>query len=117
MRTKLPAVIYTPICAGKSLGASATSEGGRDRRGLLPNRRAISERASHIEEFKSVFAMQAKVSNKSAVLVDRAIDAILKPLNARMKTLTANNRKELADHQAIDQSLGVQTYFADSNCS
>jgi IS30 family transposase len=114
----------------------------RDRRGQIPNHRPISKRPSHIEDRKQVghwegdtvigaalkqaivtlverksgFAVLAKVLNKFADLVGQAIDAKLKPLNARMKTLTVDNGKEFADHQAIDQSLGIQTYFADPYC-
>ena len=116
---------------------------GRDRRGQIPNRRPISERPSHIEgrkqvghwegdtvigaahkqaivtlvERRSGFALLAKVSNKTADLVGRAIEAKLMPLNSRVKTLTVDNGKEFADHQAIDQALGIQTYFADPYCS
>jgi IS30 family transposase len=68
-------------------------------------------------ERKSGFAVLAKVLNKSADLVGRAIEAKLKPLNSRVKTLTVDNGKEFADHQAIDQALGIQTYFADPYCS
>jgi IS30 family transposase len=57
------------------------------------------------------------VSNKTADLVGRAIEAKLMPLNSRVKTLTVDNGKEFADHQAIDKSLGIQTYFADPYCS
>ncbi len=64
-------------------------------------------------ERKSGFALLAKVSNKTADLVGRAIEARLLPLNARVKTLTVDNGKEFADHQAIDEALGIQTYFAD----
>lgn len=49
-------------------------------------------------ERKSGFAVLAKVSNKSADLVDRAIEAWLLPLNARVKTFTVDNGKEFADH-------------------
>jgi IS30 family transposase len=116
---------------------------GSERHGQIPNRPSISERPSHIEERKqeghweddnvigaahkqaivtlverkSGFAVLAKVSNKSADLVGRAIEAKLKPLNARVKTLTVDNGKEFADHQAIVQALGIQTYFADPYCS
>jgi IS30 family transposase len=34
-----------------------------------------------------------------------------------VNTLTLYNGKEFADHQAIDQRLGIQTYFADPYCS
>jgi IS30 family transposase len=116
---------------------------GRDRRGQIPNRRSISERPSHIEDRKQVghwegdtvigaahqqaivtlverksgFAVLAKVLNKSVDLVGRAIEARLLPLNARVKTLTVDNGKEFADHQAIDQALGIQNNFADPYCS
>ncbi len=68
-------------------------------------------------ERKSGFAVLAKVPNKSADLVSWAIEAKLKPLNSRVKTLTVDNGKEFADHQAIDQALGIQTYFADPYCN
>jgi IS30 family transposase len=58
-------------------------------------------------DVKSGYAVMAKVSNKTADLVGRAIEAKLKPLNSRVKTLTVDNGKEFADHQAIDQSLGI----------
>ncbi len=115
---------------------------GRDRRGHIPNRSLISERPSHIEERKQVghwegdtvigaahkqaivtlverksgFAVLGKVSNKSADLVGRAIEVRLLPLSSRVKTLTVDNGKEFADHQAIDQSLVILTYFADPYC-
>ena len=116
---------------------------GHDRRGQIPNRRPISERPSHIEarrqvghwegdtvvgaahqqaivtlvERKSGYAILAKVSHKSADLVSQAIEDKLGPLAARVKTLTVDNGKEFANHQAIDQALGMQTYFADPYCS
>ena len=116
---------------------------GRDRRGQIPNRRPISERPEHIEqrrqvghwegdtvigaahkqaivtlvERKSGFAVLAKVSTKTTDLVRRAIEIKLKPLCSRVKTLTVDNGKEFADHQAVDQALGIQTFFADPYCS
>ena len=116
---------------------------GRDRRGQIPNRRPISERPEHIEqrrqvghwegdtvigaahkqaivtlvERKSGFAVLAKVSNNTTDLVRRAIEIKLKPLCSRVKTLTVDNGKEFADHQAVDQALGIQTFFADPYCS
>ena len=116
---------------------------GRDRRGQIPNRRPISERPGHIEERKQVghwegdtvigaahkqaivtlverksgYAVLAKVSNKTADLVGQAIEDKLGPLAARVKPLTVDNGKEFANHQAIDQALGIQTYFADPYCS
>lgn len=116
---------------------------GRDRRGQIPNRRPISQRPSHIDarrqighwegdtivgaahkqaivtlvERKSGYAVLAKVSHRSADLVSQAIEDKLRPLAARVKTLTVDNGKEFANHRAIDQALGIQTYFADPYCS
>ncbi|WP_089957958.1 IS30 family transposase [Limnohabitans sp. 2KL-3] len=116
---------------------------GRDRRGQILYRRPNSVRASHIEDRKQVghwegdtvtgaphkqsivtlverksgFALFSKVPNKSAHLVGRPIEAKLKPLFSRVKTLTVDNGMDFADHQAIDQRLGIQTYFADPYCS
>lgn len=116
---------------------------GRDRRGQIPNRCPISERPAHIEgrkrvghwegdtvigaghsqavvtvvERKSGYAKLKKVANKTAELVSQAIEDVLKPLNARVKTLTVDNGKEFAYHQKVDAALGIQTYFADPYCS
>ena len=116
---------------------------GRDRRGQIPNRRPISQRPAHIEQRKQVghwegdtvigaahkqaivtlverksgYALLVKVSHKSAHLVGRAIEDKFKGLGSRVKTLTVDNGKEFADHQAIDRALGIQTYFADPYCS
>lgn len=116
---------------------------GRDRRGQIPNRRPISERPSHIEQRKQVghwegdtvigaahkqaivtlverksgFAVLAKVLHKSADLVGRAIEEKLKPFGSCVKTLAVDNGKEFANHQSIDQTLDIQTYFADPYCS
>lgn len=116
---------------------------GHDRRGQIPNRRTIGERPTHIEarkqvghwegdtvigaahqqaivtlvERKSGYARLCKVLNKSADLVSQAIEHRLKPLGARVKTLTVDNGKEFAYHQQVDQALGIQTYFADPYCS
>ena len=116
---------------------------GRDRRGQIPNRRPICERPAHIElrkqvghwegdtvigaahkqaivtlvERKSGYALLVKVPHKSAHLVGRAIEDKFKDLGSRVKTLTVDNGKEFADHQAIDRAVGIQTYFADPYCS
>lgn len=116
---------------------------GRDRRGQIPNRRPIAERPAHIEnrcqvghwegdtvigagqsqaivtlvERKSGYAKLSKVANKSAELVSQAIEDKLKPLAARVKTLTVDNGKEFAYHQKVDTALDIQTYFADPYCS
>lgn len=111
---------------------------GLDRRGQIPNRRPLSERPLHIEgrkqvghwecdtviganhkqaivtvvERKSGYAVIAKVSNKTSDLVGAAIIRVLKPFEARVKTLTYDNGKEFCGHAEIDQALGSTGYFA-----
>ncbi|MFM2112328.1 MAG: hypothetical protein RLZZ271_988 [Pseudomonadota bacterium] len=138
-----PAGLHQGARAGQAqLQRSARSGVGlaaRDRRGQIPHRCPISQRPAHVEqrkrighwegdtvigaahqqavltlvERKSGFAQIVKVSHKSADLVSQAIEDKLKPLAARVKTLTVDNGKEFAYHQMVDQTLGIQTYFAD----
>ena len=87
---------------------------GQDRRGQIPDRRPLRDRPSHIEarkqvghwecdtviganhkwaivtmvERKSGYAVMAKVTNKTSALVSSAIVDKLRPLAARVKTLT-----------------------------
>ena len=49
--------------------------------------------------------------------MDRAIEAKLKRLSSRVKTLTVDNGNEFAHYPAIDQPLVIQTYFGDPCCS
>jgi len=112
--------------------------GGLDRRGQIPNRRPLSERPLHVEDRKQVghwecdtviganhkqaimtvverksgYAVMAKVSNKTSDLVGAAIIKVLKPFQARVKTLTYDNGKEFCGHVEIDQALGSTGYFA-----
>ena len=111
---------------------------GRDRRGQIPNRRPLSERPAHVEgrkqvghwecdtviganhkqaivtvvERKSGYALITKVSNKTADLVGAAIISMLKPFEARVKTLTYDNGKEFSGHAKIDAALSSTGYFA-----
>lgn len=111
---------------------------GRDRRGQIPNRRPLSERPAHIEERKQIghwecdtviganhkqaivtvverksgYAVIAKVSNKTADLVGSAIINMLKPFEAKVKTLTYDNGKEFCGHARIDEALNSTGYFA-----
>lgn len=92
---------------------------GHDRRGQIPNRRTISERPAYVEQRKQVgywegdtvidtahkqaivtlverksgFAVLANVTHKTTDLVGQAIEAKLKPLRSRVKTLTVDNGK------------------------
>ena len=111
---------------------------GRDRRGQIPNRRPLSDRPLHIEarrqvghwecdtvigashkgavvtmvERKSGYGVMAKVANKTSVLVSSAIVDKLKPMAARVKTLTFDNGKEFAAHAHIEEQLQSTAYFA-----
>ena len=111
---------------------------GRDRRGQIPNRRPLIERPAHVEarkqvghwecdtvigakhkgaivtmvERKSGYAVMAKVVNKTSDLVGSAIVGKLRPLAARVKTLTFDNGKEFAGHGQIDEQLQSTAYFA-----
>ena len=113
--------------------------GGRDRRGQIIGRRPICERPKHIEsriqighwegdtvigvghqqaivtlvERKSGYAILAKVRNKTADLVGRAMIDHLQPVAPLVKTMTFDNGKEFADHQRIDAALNSTVYFAD----
>ena len=112
--------------------------GGRDRRGQIPNRRPLSERPLQIEarkqvghwecdtviganhkgavvtmvERKSGYGVIAKVTNKTSELVSSAIVDKLKPMAARVKTLTFDNGKEFAAHAHIEEQLQSTAYFA-----
>jgi IS30 family transposase len=143
--------IYRHIYADKSFGGTLYSHlrcqkkrrkryaGGRDRRGQIIGRRAISDRPAHIEERrqlghwegdtligkshkqaiislverKSGYAVLAKVGNKTAHLVSSAIIDRLKPIAMKVQTLTFDNGKEFSDHAKIDSALGSISYFAD----
>lgn len=143
--------IYRHIYADKSFGGTLYSHlrcqkkrrkryaGGRDRRGQIIGRRAISDRPAHIEERrqlghwegdtligkshkqaiislverKSGYAVLAKVGNKTAHLVSSAIIDRLNPIAMKVQTLTFDGGKEFSDHAKIDSALGSISYFAD----
>jgi IS30 family transposase len=63
-------------------------------------------------ERKSGYAVMAKVEKKTSELVSSAIVDKLKPMTARVKTLTYDNGKEFASHIQIDQALKSTGYFA-----
>jgi IS30 family transposase len=63
-------------------------------------------------ERKSGYAFMAKVVNKTSDFVGSATVNKLKPLSARMKTLTYDNGKEFAGHGQIDEQLQSTAYFA-----
>ena len=112
--------------------------GAYDRRGQLRNRVSIESRPSIVEdrtrlgdweldtiigkghrhalvsltERASRLALIAKVPTKEAEGVTQAILKLLAPLSERVYTLTADNGKEFAQHEAIAEALSATFYFA-----
>ena len=112
--------------------------GKYDRRGQIPNRRSIDERpaivteksrlgdweadtiigkAHHqalvsLTERKSKFVLLAKVERKTDELVKAAVIGLLKPYQDKVKTITSDNGKEFAAHEAIAREVGADFYFA-----
>lgn len=111
---------------------------GRDRRGVLPDRRMIDERPEIVEERsrlgdwevdtmigkqhrqaivtlterKSRFALLAKVSRRSADQVSQTVVELLRPFQDKLETMTGDNGKEFAGHRQIAEALGLDFYFA-----
>jgi len=116
---------------------------GHERRGQIVGRRSIEQRPAHIEsrsqighweadtvigvnhkqaivtlvERKSGYAVIAKVQNKTAKLVSKAVVKLLEPFKAKVKTLTYDNGKEFVKHAWIDKKLSSTGYFARPYCS
>jgi len=112
--------------------------GAYDRRGHLRNRVSIEERPGIVDdrtrlgdweldtiigkgrrqvlvsltERTSRLALIAKVPNKEAEGVTHAILKLLAPLSEQVYTLTADNGKEFAQHEAIAKALNADFYFA-----
>lgn len=111
--------------------------GGRDRRGHIPNRRPIDERAAHIEqraqvghweadtvvgphhgsalltivERKSGYTLIARLADRTASSACSAMVKLLKPLAQRVKTVTTDNGGEFAQHEQLDAAVGCLSYF------
>lgn len=109
-----------------------------DRRGTIPNRISIEERPAIVEtrqrlgdweadtligknhrqaivsltERKSGLALIHKVERKTAQAVGEAITRLLKPHQRKVFTLTSDNGKEFARHEAIAAALRADFYFA-----
>ena len=112
---------------------------GVERRGQIVNRRPISERPAAVDtrrtvghwegdtvigarhkqaivtlvERKSGYARLMKVSHKASKQVVDAVIKKLRSINARVKTITFDNGKEVAQHARIDEALDSTTCFAD----
>jgi IS30 family transposase len=112
--------------------------GTYNRRGQLGNRVSIDERPAVVErrtrlgdweldtiigrnhkqalvsltERKSRLALIAKVPSKAAAGVKNAVLKLLTPLSSHIHTLTSDNGKEFAQHEAIAEALDADFYFA-----
>jgi len=111
---------------------------GRSRRGLIPQRRCISERPAIVERCERIgdwegdtivgkghrqaivslterfsrYTLLQKVDNATATQVSAAIREQLKPWLDYVLTLTTDNGKEFALHQQIAAALQADYYFA-----
>jgi IS30 family transposase len=112
--------------------------GSYDRRGQMPNCRSIEERPKVVEqrkrvgdweadtiigqnhqqailsltERKSKLCLLKKVERNTALEVEQAICELLRPLAAKVLTITSDNGREFAKHQSIEKSLKAYFYFA-----
>src|SRR6201992_986667 len=112
--------------------------GKYDRRGQLPNRRSIDERPAVVAERvrlgdweadtiigknhqqaivslverRSKLTRLAKVERNTEEAVKQAIVELLKPLAERVHTITSDNGREFAGHEAIAEALLAEFYFA-----
>ena len=112
--------------------------GSQNRRGQIANRKMIDQRPPvvaeksrlgdweadtiigkghhqalvSLTERKSKLQLLAKVERKSDDLVSTAMIGLLKPYLDKVKTLTSDNGKEFAAHEAIALELAADFYFA-----
>lgn len=112
--------------------------GKADRRGMIPNRQSIEERPAIVEtrrrigdweadtiigknhrqaivsvvERKSGFTLIEKVERKTAQAVSDAMIRLLKTHRRQVHTITSDNGREFAGHEAIAQHLQADFYFA-----
>lgn len=112
--------------------------GSYDRRGQIPDRTSIDDRPEVVEQRsrigdveidmvigkghqgglvtivdrKSRYTFIQLVSSKQAQEVGDATIALLEPIKDRLKTITADNGKEFAQHQRVAKLLSADYYFA-----
>lgn len=112
--------------------------GSYDRRGVMPGCRSIEARPACVEqrkrlgdweadtiighnhqqailsltERKSKLCLLKKVERNTAESVEQAICELLRPLVAKVKTITSDNGREFANHQSVEKKLKATFYFA-----
>jgi IS30 family transposase len=117
--------------------------GKRDRRGIIPNRQSIEQRPAIVEERsrigdwevdtvigknhkqalvsiverKSGYLLVHKVERKTADAVNGAMIGLLKPHHRRVHTITSDNGREFAGHEAVSKALNADFYFAHAYAS
>lgn len=112
--------------------------GSYSRRGRLPNCRSIETRPAIVEakrrigdweadtiigkghtgaivtltERRSKLLLMQRVADKSAATVAQAVTALLRGVADRVHTITSDNGREFANHQAMAEKLAADFYFA-----
>lgn len=111
--------------------------GSNDRRGQIPNKVSIEERPSVVEDKerigdfeidliigkhhkqalvtvvdrKSKFTLIKKIPHKQSSLVEVALIEMLLPVKKWLHTITSDNGKEFAAHEAVSKRLDADFYF------
>jgi IS30 family transposase len=70
-----------------------------------------------IVERNTSFTVSTQVNDKSLDTLKAATIALLRPSQAAVLTITADNGKEFAYHEKMTDALGAMVYFADPYCS
>lgn len=112
--------------------------GAKDRRGQIKNRVSIDERPAIVDqrkrigdwevdtiigakhkqalvsltERKSGFTLIQRVRRRTKEAVADAVQQLLKSTKTAVRTITADNGKEFADHEVIAEALKCKFYFA-----
>ena len=144
-----PETVYQRVYANKRAGGLLWKNlrsqklrkkryGKVERRGTIPNRVSIDDRAAIVEtrsrlgdweadtvigknhrqaivsivERKTGFTLIQKVERKTALAVSQAMIGLLKPHQKKVYTITSDNGKEFAGHEEIASKLKADFYFA-----
>ena len=144
-----PETVYQRVYANKRAGGLLWKNlrsqklrkkryGKAERRGTIPNRVSIDDRAAIVEtrsrigdweadtvigknhrqaivsivERKTGFTLIQKVERKTALAVSQAMIGLLKPHRKKVRTITSDNGKEFAGHEEIASKLKANFYFA-----
>ena len=144
-----PETVYQRVYANKRAGGLLWKNlrsqklrkkryGKAERRGTIPNRVSIDDRAAIVEtrsrigdweadtvigknhrqaivsivERKTGFTLIQKVERKTALAVSQAMIGLLKPHRKKVYTITSDNGKEFAGHEEIASKLKADFYFA-----